>query len=112
MFLIHKYGDSTQNKYLIKPEDIICIRQEKSDCVFITIKGIYESKRTKINDLKKYVRYPLYQCHSYLIINCDRISRVGKFDVEMENGMLLGMAYAYTLRLKKAIEEYIEDIYS
>ena len=57
----------------------------------------------KVRDVEKMLGERFFKCHSYLIVNKDKIKEVCKNEVLFDSGHSIGMCYAAALRLRKSL---------
>ena len=92
------------NLYRVDKDEIIYFMQNGRHIDVVSERKTYTLKNRKIKDIEKYLDKTFFKCHSYLIVNLQKIKEIGKHDAVFENGKSIGMCYAATLKLKKALK--------
>lgn len=97
------YVKENANVYRIASSDILYMQQNGRNVRIVTSQKDYMLKRHKIKDMEIRLGEGFFKCHSYLIVNKDKIKEVYKNEAVFEGGRSVGMCYAAALRLRKTL---------
>lgn len=97
------YLKENANVYRVTNDDILYLQQNGRHISIVTSDREYTLRKHKIRDVEKMLGERFFKCHSYLIVNKDRIKEVCKNEVLFDSGHSIGMCYAAALRLRKSL---------
>lgn len=89
--------------YRVNMDDILYFQQEGRNINIVTETRSCILKRYKIKDIEEKLGKQFFKCHSYLIVNTDKIVSVSRNEAAFQNGASIGMCYAASLRLQKVL---------
>ncbi len=88
----------------VREEEIVYVHQNKRDVVFVTEKGEFCLKSNKINFIESFLGDEFFKCHSYILVNLNKVEVVNQMDVVLSGDLSVGMCKAATDRLKKELK--------
>ncbi len=93
------------NMYKVKIEDIIYLQQEERNVRIATLEKEFMVKGCKIDAMHRHLGNAFFKCHSYLLININKVDVVKKHEVVLEGEKVVGMCYAATCRVKNELKK-------
>lgn len=105
------YFKKNKDLYRVAEEEILYIQQSKRDVLFVTEKGEFCLKCRKISSLEEHFDKDFLKCHSYILVNLNKVEIVGQMEVILQGDISVGMCKAATNKLKRALKErsFIEN---
>lgn len=88
----------------VREAEVIYIQQLKRDVLFSTEKGEYSVKNYRIDRVEDELEDRFFKCHSYMIVNKEKIDIVKPGEIVFENGMSVGMCKAASDRIRKELK--------
>lgn len=101
-------GKSVSEKILL--EDILYLMQDMRDVQINTDKRVRLVKG-KVDDFQEKLNEHFYRCHSYCIVNLDRVSKMSDCIISFDCGKEIYLSKNNFFKAKKAYEEYLTNTY-
>lgn len=103
ILMIYFKKDRTLHK--VREDEIVYIHQDKRDVVFVTEKGEFCLKSNKISDVEDALGEEFFKCHSYMLVNLNKVDKVGPMEVMLNGDFSVGMCKAATDKLKRELRK-------
>lgn len=97
------YLKKEKSVHRIKENEIMYIQQEGRNIAFVTDKGTFYMKCKKIKEIEKVFGDSFIKCHSYLLVNIDKIAIVKEMEIILDGNLVVGMCKAATTRVRKRL---------
>lgn len=97
------YLKKNRDMYRVNENEIMYIQQDKRNIIFITEKGTFYLHNKKIREIEDIFSSSFIKCHSYLLVNLDKIEIVKSMEVILDGNLAVGMCKASINKVRKRL---------